>query len=791
MAEINEVQLRATADVSGATGPLDDLTARLAAMKKDLDGIQASSSKAASETASAATSAGSSMGSMFGTIAKAAGAAVAGVTAVAGVVGAVMAPAIRDAVALIDELNRSAISMAAAAVTADKSLSFTEGLKNAKAIQAEIQKISGGFSGTERELIKIADAMVQWGMGLDLTNDKAKENFLTFANTLKALTKGQSLTFQANQEIRALMMGQVRASSSLVMALERAGVNVREMVPKWVEQGTVLENIVKALPGYAASVKEITNSVEAQKNKTESILNTIKREGLKQAYDDILGIQKSINEYLFQGNELTKEGKQLMEALKTAYEFLRALVVGLGTLVKELLIDPLVWMAKKIEESARQMLAAKQINLGETGFDISHWDDPAEVAKRAKVYADTFKQERPFDSRVFPSPTEPGKPVLPPGKMGGEDSDAMTPKELERAHAKAIRELERAREKRIRDQEHLEATIRRMRKRVEKEEQDDREKQVKNLMAHNAEMLRAYREYQADVLELERTVRDMKPPDVFEPDRLRAIREETTRLNDYMDDMKAKFDQQLSFGIITPEEYAERMERIKAIAREGYEAIAEFHSIAYRGMQAGADTFYSGMEHAWGSFFEKLSTGLLRFKDLWKDFLDVLRMAWVNALTRMVSDWMQTMMSNVFMSAIKGAGSMFGFGSAFGMGNQGSTGIVPGVTVAAAEGAVFPGRFQPIAAFQHGGIVNRPTLGLIGEGGGPEAVVPLKGGNVPVKFTGKGEGMKDVNVNFNITTVDALGLDRVLMERRSLIAGIIRSELSNAGYLRDTIRRYA
>lgn len=777
MAEINEVQLRATADVSGATGPLDDLTARLAAMKKDLEGIQASSSKAASETASAATSAGSSMGRMFGTIAKAAGAAVAGVTAVAGAVGAVMAPAIREAVALIDELNRSAISMAAAAVTAEKSMSFPDALKNAKAIQGEIQKISGGFAGTERELNKIAEAMVQWGMGLDLTNDKAKENFLTFANTLKALTKGQNLSFQAHQEIRALMMGQVRASSALVMALERAGVNVREMVPKWVEQGTVLENIVKALPGYAHSVKEITNTVESQKNKTESILNIIKREGLKQAYDDILGIQKSINDYLFQGNELTKEGKQLVEALKTAYEFLRALVMGLGTLVNTLLINPLIWMAKKIEESAQRMLAAKQIDLGETGFDISHWDDPAEVAKRAKVFADTFKP--------------PAPPVLPHAPPRGDKPDKMTPKELERAHEKAIRELERAREKRIRDQESLDATIRRMRERVAKEEQRDREEQVKNLMAHNAEMLRAYREYQQDVLDLGRSVRDMKPPDVFEPDRLRAIREETTRLSDYMDDMKAKFDQQLSFGVITPEEYAERMERIKAIAKEGYEAIAEFHSIAYRGMKAGADTFYSGMERAWGSFFEKLSTGLLRFKDLWKDFLDVLRMAWVNALTQMVSDWMKTMMSNVFKSAFQGAGSMFGFGSTYGMGNQGSTGTVPGVTIAAAGGAVFPGRFQPIAAFQHGGIVNRPTLGLIGEGGGPEAVVPLKGGNVPVKFTGKGEGMKDVNVNFNITTVDALGLDRVLMERRSLIAGIIRSELSNAGYLRDTIRRYA
>ena len=44
----------------------------------------------------------------------------------------------------------------------------------------------------------------------------------------------------------------------------------------------------------------------------------------------------------------------------------------------------------------------------------------------------------------------------------------------------------------------------------------------------------------------------------------------------------------------------------------------------------------------------------------------------------------------------------------------------------------FPG---PLKMFADGGMVNRPTLGMIGEAG-PEAVIPLKGGNVPVKMSG-------------------------------------------------------
>ena len=36
--------------------------------------------------------------------------------------------------------------------------------------------------------------------------------------------------------------------------------------------------------------------------------------------------------------------------------------------------------------------------------------------------------------------------------------------------------------------------------------------------------------------------------------------------------------------------------------------------------------------------------------------------------------------------------------------------------------------------FEQGGIVTKPTLGLIGEAGYPEAVIPLKYGYVPVKI---------------------------------------------------------
>jgi len=65
-----------------------------------------------------------------------------------------------------------------------------------------------------------------------------------------------------------------------------------------------------------------------------------------------------------------------------------------------------------------------------------------------------------------------------------------------------------------------------------------------------------------------------------------------------------------------------------------------------------------------------------------------------------------------------------------------------------AKGGVVPGGFR---AFDHGGIVNKPTLGLVGEGSMDEAVVPLPDGkSIPVNMQGGGSGnfvIENLNIN--------------------------------------------
>lgn len=78
---------------------------------------------------------------------------------------------------------------------------------------------------------------------------------------------------------------------------------------------------------------------------------------------------------------------------------------------------------------------------------------------------------------------------------------------------------------------------------------------------------------------------------------------------------------------------------------------------------------------------------------------------------------------------------------------------------AGARGAVFPGHFEAFA--QGSPRVTRPTLGLIGEGSRPEAVVPLPDGrSIPVDMRGGGDG--GPNVTINVMAMDSQDVMRAL-----------------------------
>ncbi len=95
-----------------------------------------------------------------------------------------------------------------------------------------------------------------------------------------------------------------------------------------------------------------------------------------------------------------------------------------------------------------------------------------------------------------------------------------------------------------------------------------------------------------------------------------------------------------------------------------------------------------------------------------------------------------------------------------------------------ARGGINTGGFRPVQGFTGGGIVSRPTVGIIGEGGSDEAVVPLPGNRkIPVDLRGGGMG-GDVNIILDgvIDTADFVSRFRSPAARAE-IRGVIQEAM--------------
>lgn len=96
-----------------------------------------------------------------------------------------------------------------------------------------------------------------------------------------------------------------------------------------------------------------------------------------------------------------------------------------------------------------------------------------------------------------------------------------------------------------------------------------------------------------------------------------------------------------------------------------------------------------------------------------------------------------------------------------------------------------PGHLIPLRKFASGGVANSPMLGIIGEGGGPEAVVPLPDGrSIPVSMSGNASPQ---NVTINISAVDAASFRQLVQRNPGAILDVVGADMAIGGGLRTKI----
>ena len=166
----------------------------------------------------------------------------------------------------------------------------------------------------------------------------------------------------------------------------------------------------------------------------------------------------------------------------------------------------------------------------------------------------------------------------------------------------------------------------------------------------------------------------------------------------------------------------------------GVEAYGEEVKDVALNIAEGVQDIFRAMEDSISDFFFDAMMGKLKtFKDYLRSFLQ--------SIARIMSQ----IMSRVLMAGIGG-----------GLGLPGFTTTTPAV-----------------GTKQKGGIVTRPELTWIGEGGRAEAVVPLPDNrSIPVKFSGGGTGAP-VNVYFNVNTIDSTTFGLWLQRHERQVQGMI------------------
>jgi hypothetical protein len=145
------------------------------------------------------------------------------------------------------------------------------------------------------------------------------------------------------------------------------------------------------------------------------------------------------------------------------------------------------------------------------------------------------------------------------------------------------------------------------------------------------------------------------------------------------------------------------------------------------------------------------------FQDAVRNIFTSIGDAFINTVTRMIAQWM------IFGSITGGKG-----GISFGGTSGGYGGLI--------------GLIGSLFAAQEGGIFDRPTPALIGEAG-PEAVVPLKGGKIPIEG---GRGVTNVTYNsFKVYADDP----RLFEEKHATsIMNVIKSSAKVRGQMHDIIK---
>ena len=130
-------------------------------------------------------------------------------------------------------------------------------------------------------LMLMTQEFAKQGILLDSNNKKQVESFTRIANAVALYSRNGEDSRQVQQEIAAVLRGQVRDSDRLAKLLDSiTDGTLRRQIEEWKKQGTVIENLGNLLKGFGPALQDLETSWATVTSSLQTTFNILARETL-------------------------------------------------------------------------------------------------------------------------------------------------------------------------------------------------------------------------------------------------------------------------------------------------------------------------------------------------------------------------------------------------------------------------------------------------------------------------------------------------------------------------------
>ena len=239
----------------------------------------------------------------------------------------------------IDEFNLAAIGTAAAVTGITDETNrpigdvFNQNLAAALATFEKLEIVSANFFATGQELQLAFNTLAQRGV---VIREDEFQTLGKITDQIKLLTGGQNTQIQIQQELRAILDGNVRTTTAFGKALQARGVDVAQLSREVRATGSLapFEPFLTGLDAASGAVRRTLSSVTAT---FSSLFNILARNIFQDTFDGVVSRITTINNLLIDNrDQIIQVGQVLLDNVFFAFQQINKVATTLFNIIGDI-----------------------------------------------------------------------------------------------------------------------------------------------------------------------------------------------------------------------------------------------------------------------------------------------------------------------------------------------------------------------------------------------------------------------------------------------------------------------